>query len=124
VNVQYRRGKTVGTAIVTLTNREGTTELLKRNIYASKSLGADLESLSKVERDRFKVEGGVRISKLYANGLLRRLGLTEGYTISAINQEACREPQDVERLLIGTRGRIVLEGYDPSGRPSYYSFGY
>jgi Do/DeqQ family serine protease len=122
--VQFRRGKTISTTTLTLTNREGTTELLKRSIFSSKTLGADLEPISKVERDRYKVEGGVRIIKVYGNGLMRRLGLTEGYTISAINQEACKEPRDVERLLSNARGRTILEGFDQNGRPSYYSFGF
>lgn len=85
-----------------------------------------MEPLSKVERDRYKLEGGIRITKAYANGLIRRLGLEEGYVITAINQEPCKEPRDVERLLAQaqSRGRVVIEGVDRNGRPGYYSFGY
>lgn len=126
VTIQYRRGRELATTTARLTNREGTTELLRRSIFSSKTVGADMEPLSKVERDRYKLEGGIRITKAYANGLIRRLGLEEGYVITAINQEPCREPRDVERLLAQAqnRGRVVIEGVDRNGRPGYYSFGY
>jgi S1-C subfamily serine protease len=87
-------------------------------------LGADLEVISKVERTRYKIDNGVRITRVYGNGLIRRLGLAEGYTITAINQEPCKEPRDVERLLSNATGRTILEGIDQNGRPSYYSFGF
>ena len=93
VAVLYRRGKTIGSTSVTFKNREGTTELVRRSIFSSKSIGADMEMLSKVERDRYKIDGGVRITKAYANGLVRKLGLEEGYVITAINREPCKEPR-------------------------------
>jgi len=124
VTVNYRRGKNLATTAVTLTNTEGTTELVKRTIYASQVLGADLETLSKLERERLKTEGGIRISRIYGNGIVRRLGLAEGFIIVAINQEVCKEPRDVERLLSNARGRTIVEGIDQTGRASYYQFGF
>ena len=120
----YRRGTDARTAVLTLTNREGTTELLRRSIFSSKTLGADMEPVSKVERDRYNIESGVRVSKAYANGTIRRLGLQEGFVITSINQEAVREPADVERLLGKARGRILIEGLDRNGQRGYYQYGY
>jgi S1-C subfamily serine protease len=124
VTIEYRRGKTLKMATVVLTNREGTTELLKRNLYASKAIGADLEALPKVERDKYSVENGVRIAKAYANGYIRRLGLEEGFVFLKINNQPMTEPADVEAALANAHGRTVIEGIDKNGSRGYYTFGY
>ncbi len=124
VTVSFRRGKDIRTAVITLRNREGTTELVRRQMFSSKTIGADLEPLSKVERERYKVENGVRIAKAYAKGLVRRLGFEEGFVILSINQVPVKEPRDVERLLSGNQSRIDVEAINKSGRVVYYQFGY
>jgi translation initiation factor IF-1 len=87
VKVTYRRNDAVNTATVTLVNLDGGTSVLKRELYSSTTLGAQLERLSKTELNRYKVEGGVRIVKLDGNSILRRMGLTEGFAITSINNK-------------------------------------
>lgn len=107
---------------ITLTNREGTTEILKREIFSSEYLGADLESVSKVERDVLGIDFGVKIVKVYKNGLMNNLGLEDGFIITDINYTRIREPKDLVDALTGYRGRVKIEGVDPTGRKGYYTF--
>ena len=124
VNVQYRRGGRVLITSLILTNREGTTELLRRSIFSSKTIGADLESISKVERDKYGVESGVRVVKAYANGFIRRLGFDEGFVIVSVNRQPMLAPRQVEEALANAQGRTVLEGIDKNGQRGNYMFGY
>lgn len=124
VKVTYRRNDAVNTATVTLVNLDGGTAVLKRELYSSQSLGAQLERLSKTELTRYQVEGGVRIVKLDGNSILRRLGLTEGFAITAINNKSVTEPAELEALMKASGRRIVLEGINQQGQKGYYQLFY
>lgn len=125
ISVTLKRGKAapMETSVI-LTNREGTTELLRRVIYPSKAIGADLEPVSKVDQQRFNIEGGVRIVKAYANGFIRRVGLEEGFIFVSINRQPVSTPREVEQALSNATGRTVLEGIDKAGSRNFYTFGY
>ena len=107
---------------VVLSNREGTTEILKQEIYNSKYLGADLEIVPKVELDLFDIEAGIKIVKLYAGGLLAQLDLEEGFIITRINQYKIDEPQKLVDLLSKESGRVRVEGVNKAGVKGYYTF--
>jgi S1-C subfamily serine protease len=57
-------------------------------------LGADLEAVSKVERDKMGIEGGVRVMNV-RKGLMGRLGIEEGFVITAINRRPVTSPKEV-----------------------------
>ncbi len=107
---------------ITLTNREGTTDILKREVFSSDYLGADLEAVSKVERDILDIDYGVKVLKVYNKGLLANLGLEEGFIITYINYTKIKKPQDLAEVLSNYRGRVKMEGVDASGRKGYYTF--
>lgn len=121
IKLKYRRGDNLKETQLTLTNREGTTELLKREIYNSEKLGASLEMLSKVERQKFGISNGVRVVRLQ-NGLLRRMNIGKGFIFIQINRNTIRTPQDLENILTQLRGRVIIEGIDSSGSRVYYQF--
>lgn len=122
VKITFRRDRTIKEAICLVTNKEGTTEKIRRDVFASTSLGAELETLSKVEKDRYRIENGVRITKITGRGILAQLGFEEGFIITAVNGNKCESPKDVEGLLGGTKGKIVLEGINRQGSKSVYQF--
>lgn len=122
VKISFRRNREMKEAICLLTNREGTTEKIKREVFSSQKLGAELEAVSKVERDRYRIDAGVRIVKVTGRGVVSQLGFEEGFIITAINNRKCETPQDVEDALTGTRGKIVLEGINNQGSRSVYQF--
>lgn len=122
LKVTYKRDNREKIATLTLTNREGTTGIIKRNIYTASRLGAQLEAISKVERDRYGVNGGVRVVKLTGNGLLARLGIQEDFIITSINYKSMKFPEDLERSLEGIAGKVLIEGISKNGQKGYYSF--
>ncbi|MBC7923215.1 MAG: trypsin-like peptidase domain-containing protein [Ferruginibacter sp.] len=107
---------------LTLTNQDGTTGLLKKQaVYTVSGLGAELVTLSKVERDKLGITGGVRVAKL-TPGLISRLGVEEGFVITAINRQTVQSPQEVAELLNNVSGRGLIEGVNRNGVGGYYSF--
>lgn len=122
VKITFKREKQVKEALCLLTNKEGTTEKIKREIFSSSRLGADLETVSKVEKDRFRVDAGVRIVKITGRGVLAQLGFEEGFIITAVNGKKCETPKDLEDYLAGVRGKIVLEGINRQGSKSVYQY--
>ncbi|MES2389460.1 MAG: trypsin-like peptidase domain-containing protein [Bacteroidota bacterium] len=122
LRITYRRNNKVAETTVTLTNREGTTGVIRREVYNSSKLGANLEAISKVERDRYGVEGGVRIVNQTGRGLLARMGITEDFIITTVNYKSIRSPKQLEEELDGLRGKVLIEGVTKNGQKGYYSF--
>jgi len=122
VRITFRRGGKLKEAICLLTNKEGTTEKIKREVFTSGRLGAELEAISKVERDKFKVESGVRIVKITGRGFFSQYGFEEGFIITTVNNQKCNSPQDVEEMLGTSRGKVLLEGINRQGSKGVYQF--
>lgn len=99
ITLTYWRDGKVNTANITLLNRFGNTELVKRKIYVDATLGANLEA----------VDYGVKVSKI-KNGLFKSIGLPENYTIIQINRRLVKDPQDVIEFFNSYKGRVVIYG--------------
>ncbi|MBL6445446.1 trypsin-like peptidase domain-containing protein [Fulvivirga sp. 29W222] len=121
VTFTYKRDDGTKQANLTLTNREGTTSVLKREIYTSESLGAQFEAVPKVERDIIGIEYGVKVFNI-GSGLVRRIGITEDFVITDINRNPIKSPQRLVEILEKIRGRVIIEGVNRQGRRGYYSF--
>ena len=121
IKVSYRREDKIGESNLLLTNREGTTELLKREVYTSTVLGAELETVSKVERDKLGLETGIRIAKV-KSGLVQRMGIQEGFIITAVNSKKIKTPEELSKVFENLKGRVVIEGISANGTKGYYSF--
>ncbi|MTI21704.1 trypsin-like serine protease [Fulvivirga sp. RKSG066] len=121
IMITYKRNGKINSTSVVLTNREGTTSILKREIYTSESLGAQFEAVPKVERDILNITYGVRVFNI-ESGLLKRVGVTEDFVITDINRNAIETPERLVEILENIRGRVILEGVNSSGREGYYSF--
>ncbi|MCC5928825.1 MAG: trypsin-like peptidase domain-containing protein [Cyclobacteriaceae bacterium] len=115
INVVFRRNQKTISSKVVLTNREGTTEILQREIYTSRVLGADLERVSKVERDLYGIEHGVRIVKV-RSGFIRQLRLEEGFIVAYINKIPIKDAETLNDILEKIRGRVVIEGVNRRGK--------
>ena len=122
VHVIWKSGNKIKEKDLVLTNRDGTTGILKTKIYSSEYLGADVEVVSKLERDLFDIDNGVKITKLYTGGLLSRLDLEEGFIITTINQDKIDSAQKLVDVLSQVYGKVRIEGVSNSGRKGYYTF--
>lgn len=121
VTVHYRRNGKNQQKKVKLTNKQGTTDATKKETLSSDDLGADLEVLPKVEKDKIGLKSGVRILNL-RNGFFRNNGFEEGFIILKINNTEVSEAQQVIELISKAGRRITIEGIDRYGQFGYYSF--
>ena len=121
LNVVYKRNKKIVNNTMVLTNKEGTTELLERDVSTSKPLGADLEKVSKVERNLLNIEHGVRVLKV-RNGLISQMDIEEGFIITYINKVPIKDPETLTDILTKIRGRVYVEGVNKRGRKEYYRY--
>lgn len=104
VSITYTRKGAPETASVTLVNKNGGTEVIKRKIFSSSTLGANLEA----------GDYGVKVFRLKPNGLLDQIGLTENFTIYSINRQRVETPEDVIEFFERYKGDGYLYGINSS----------
>jgi serine protease Do len=121
VKVMYRRDNKIYEKTLTLTNKEGTTGIYKKEVFLSKTLGADFETVPKVERDLLNIQSGVRVAKV-RDGFFKRLGIQEGFIITAINNNPTNDPKALSEIIEKIRGKVVIEGVNKKGVKGYYSY--
>ena len=121
LTVAYRRKNRDKSTKVQLTNREGTTELLQRDVFDSNALGAELEAVSRVEAELLDIKAGVKVTQI-GSGLLQRLGIEEGFVVTAINKRTIHRPEELEDILSKVRGNVRIEGVNKEGVKGYYSY--
>jgi len=121
VDVEYKRNNKINKARILVTNAEGTTSILKREIHTSRTLGADFEIIPKVERDLLGLDYGVRVNKI-RKGFFSRLDIREGFIITHINKIPIKDPETLTDILTKIRGRVYIEGVNKDGVRGYYSY--
>src|SRR5690554_3231170 len=121
VSLSYLRNNNRRTAQLTLQNLEGGTGVIKREFYGSQILGARLEAVNAIERDRLNIPHGIKITSL-SRGYLRDLGLGNGFIITQINGKPARNPSVIGEFLEKYSGKLLLEGVTPKGQPYMQSY--
>jgi serine protease Do len=121
IKVTYKSENKQKEAYVILTNREGTTEIIRHETFTSESLGADLEAISKVEKDKLGIPGGIRVLNI-KNGLMRRLGISEGFIITSVNKVPITNPAELVDIMEKVKGRVMIEGITSNGVRGYYNY--
>ena len=121
ISVEFRKDGKTESKTITLTNNEGTTDLLKKNVFTSRTLGADFETVPKVERDLLNIDHGVQVVKV-RNGFIRQMNIPEGFIFTYINKIPIKDPESLTDILNKIRGRVLVEGVDKGGRKQYYRY--
>jgi len=98
-----RDGKTSSTNL-TLVNLNGTSEIIKRNIYTNEALGAQLEA----------TQYGVKVFRIKDSSPLKQIGVPENFTIIAINRVRVKEPEEVVEFFKKFKGRGAIYGFNSS----------
>ncbi|WP_268035998.1 S1C family serine protease [Algoriphagus sp. PAP.12] len=119
--ITYTRNGQRQSSNLLLQNLEGGTGVLKREFYSSKLLGAQLEAVNTIEKDRLGISNGIKITGL-TRGYLRDLGLRDGFIITQINREPARDPKSVGKYLEEFSGKLLLEGVASNGQPFMQSY--
>jgi serine protease Do len=132
---QFRPGDKVELAInragrtkvieVVLNDRNGQKRIVKRehrDLIAQ--LGAELETLDTELADKLGIEGGVKVTRLYAGKLKRSTAMREGFIITGVDGEKVKTIDQFARVLENKRGGVLLEGvYENQKGVHYYAFG-
>jgi serine protease Do len=108
-----RKGK-VEKITINLVNSEGEAELLKNTLIVSESLGASFKSLSKVDKQYFGIDYGVRVSNI-RDGMMKNLNVPNGFIILRVNNVRFDEAQELVDVLENSKGWISVKGITPEG---------
>ncbi len=119
--VTVKRGNKEITKSVELTNIEGTTTLIKRDIYMSEELGVEFEMVPKVERDLMGIESGIKVAKIH-KGAFSQLDIPVGFVITHLNGTLISDSKELSKILDKIRGRVIIEGISKGGRRVYYPY--
>ena len=121
LSVKIKRGEKVLTKNVVLTNKEGTEEVIKKEIYKSESLQVTLEKLPKVERNLLGIKGGVKVVDI-GSGFFSKLEIPKDFIITEINNTPIESPKELEEILEKIRGRVIISGITSRGKKVYYPY--
>lgn len=119
IKVGYERKDESFVTEVVLTNREGTTGILKRVVLKSKNLGAEFEEVPKVEKDLMGIDYGVRIFNV---GRGRLSGMEEGFIVTHINQTPIKSAEKLVEILENIDGVVYIQGMNAKGQRGRYRF--
>ena len=120
VTVKFKRKGKVKTEVVTLKNKLGNTEVVKKQDLKTVQVGdAKLRELSDEEKQEFGIERGVLVEAV-GNGVLRRMGVKKGFVITKIERKSVTDIDDVTQYLSDKENGKFLEGlYSKNQRASY-----
>ncbi len=108
---------------MTLRGREGTTTVAtNRRAPTLSALGADLAAASAEDLKALNLDHGVKVVAV-SSGKFRTSGIREGFIITRIDQDPIKKPEDVQRVLGGKKGGVLVEGVYPNGVRAYYGLG-
>lgn len=119
VNITFERDGELNTTELTLKNKLGTTESVKKEILF---LGAKFNKISSDEKKALRIENGVKISDLKVGKLMRE-GIKKDFIITKINNKKVSTPDEVIALLKDKKGGFLIEGIYSNGTKAYYGFG-
>ncbi|WP_245967124.1 Do family serine endopeptidase [Ulvibacterium marinum] len=119
-----RDGKEIEFDVV-LENARGNTEIIrKEKKEVLNLLGADFENLGKEEAEKLNLDGGVKVTHLYAGKLRKETQMQEGFIITHIDGKKVVDIKDVSKALENKEGGVMLEGvYEDRPGKHYYAFG-
>ncbi len=105
----------------TLLSKEGGKEIVASvEREEKKVLGAEIENLSRDERLSLKIRHGVKVAKL-GNGILKNIGIPQGFIITHIDKSPMYTTQDVEKVLESKKGAVLIEGVTDEGSEEAYA---
>ncbi|MEQ8240701.1 MAG: trypsin-like peptidase domain-containing protein [Cyclobacteriaceae bacterium] len=122
LSISVQRDNKIIDKELVLTNREGTTSVIKKFIFTSDELRASFETVSKVERDLIGIDNGVKVIDYESIGFFAELGIPEGFIVTHLNNTAIQSPEELSEILLKIRGRVIISGIDRRGRKVYYPY--
>jgi serine protease Do len=109
----------------TLKNRQGETAIVaSQTNEIFNILGAEFKDLDKETARKLEIEGGVKVTKLYAGKLTKYTDMREGFIITKVDGKKVTDVKDLSAELENKKGGVLLEGvYENLPGEYYYAFG-
>ncbi len=124
IDVEVKRNRKTKTYRITLTDSRGNETLMAEAPDDEVSLyGAVFQAAGRDLLQKLNLDQGVQVKKLDRNSRLAASGIEEGFIITRIDKKVITKPRDIEELLEGKRGGVLIEGVYPNGTVAYYGFG-
>ncbi len=126
VTVKVDRGGKMKAFQVVLNNRQGSTALVEKPEQkdAMALLGAEFETLDRDTARKLDIDGGVKVSRLYAGKLRKYTDMREGFIITKVDGRKVSTVEEFAAALEGKAGGVMLEGiYEDIPGVRYYAFG-
>lgn len=114
IKVTVKRDGAVKVYDVTLRNRAGKTELVKKDdVNLVEELGATFREVSDKLKKELRIRGGIQVVELKADGLLAKSRVQRGYIVTAINDMPIATVSDLNRITDKVQS---IDGIYPDGR--------
>ncbi|MCC6819046.1 MAG: trypsin-like peptidase domain-containing protein [Bacteroidia bacterium] len=123
IKINYVRNGSNKETTMVLTNEDGETSLNNKKILSSSKLGADFSNVSKTEQQKYKINGGVKVSNI-RGGLISNMNIEDGFIFLKYNEKACNDAAELIKELENAGGRMQIEGIGPDGGKRIYNFWY
>jgi serine protease Do len=123
VRIVVNRFGTEKEFLVTLKNRDGKTGITKKeSLPVVETLGADFDDISAKDRKDNGLEGGVKVTRLFAGGKLRQYTeMREGFIITKVDSTPVKSLSELNAALEKHKGGdVVLKGVYPGSEKVYY----
>lgn len=124
VKVTLKRGDSDKTVTVTLKNRDGNTSVVKKTDSFA-SIGAAFKELTQEEKQKYGVSFGVQVTGVDSDGKFNQAGISKGFIILKVDNQAVSTSEDIEKLVqqVSTRQDkgLFISGFYPNGRTRYYA---
>ena len=106
---------------VVLRSKEGKTNFDTEMRKEEKTVqGAVLENLTKEERTKINSKYGVKVKKA-GKGAFYNEGIEDGFIITHIDKVPVSTAQEVQKILNGKEGAVLIEGITKSGKKEAYA---
>jgi serine protease Do len=128
VKVAYVREGKQRTEEIVLRNQMGTTEVVEKSTRDILTrLGVEFEDLTKAEREKLDIAGGVKVSDITSGRLRSQSNIRKGFIITKVDKAPVNTASDILKILEKkNEGEgVMLEGFYPESprKTYYYAFG-
>lgn len=111
IPVTYERGGKDATVTVTLRNKAGNYELVRKDAVTDK-LGAEFAALESAKAKEYGVEGGVVVTRIKEGALNDQTRMKDGFVILKIDDESVRSIEELKNAM-QTKKSLTISGFYP-----------
>ena len=122
VDLTVRRKGEEKNIAVTLKNREGNTDVIKKEAPSEimAKLGASFEPLSNQEAKQLDLDGGLKVTDITNGKLANQTDIQEGFIVTKVDGKEVSSVEDLTRILDHKKGGVLIEGRYPNSPETYY----